>query len=168
MIYLPLVAYFAGLVCLICLGLQELTRRRRTQPVGQHRARGRQTRTAARAMAAATRTSKRAFAHYQALKALKLPDFAPIPGFVLPPPGPLAPSTYDHAIGAGRYAHLRQAELDETNDRLLKLRERRQERRLGPAPEVDLQALRVRGAVPTVGEVDDEWAYELLAPAVAR
>jgi len=28
--------------------------------------------------------------------------------------------------------------------------------------------LRVRGAMPTVGEVDDEWAYELLAPAVAR
>lgn len=70
---------------------------------------------------------------------------------------------YEHKAGVGRYAHLRTEELDTTNDRMLKLRERR----LGPAPEVDLQALRVRGAVPTVGEIDDEWFVDL-APVGAR
>ena len=164
---LLLIAYVAGVirfVTLLPLMVRAARRPQRPRYVAAHRGRGRQTRSRARLTAAATQASRRAFAQYQALKAMKLPDFAPIPGFVLPPPGPLAPSNYDHAIGAGRYAHLRQAELDETNDRLIRLRERR----LGPAPEVDLQALRVRGAVPTVGEVDDEWAFELLAPAGAR
>lgn len=65
---------------------------------------------------------------------------------------------YHHQLGVGRYAHLREDELAAAAAR--------DQRRLGPlrpAEVIDLRRLRMRGAVPTVAEVDDEWYAAVVA-----
>ena len=65
-------------------------------------------------------------------------------------PAPVSPP-YAHSLGAGRYAHLRQDELDASVARDL--------RRLGTHAPVNLAALRLRtSTMPVVEEHDDEWA----------
>lgn len=67
----------------------------------------------------------------------------------------VGPGHYDLSAGTGHYGRLRPALLDAAAE---KARER-------PSPPVvDLKALRVRGAVPMVGEVEDAWwAAEVVA-----
>lgn len=156
MTYLPLFAYAAGIICM----LGELTKPR----VGRHRAVGLSTMELVAEAKLARLVDYRLEEPTTPMELVRseiFGDEAPLCPPMYPPIG--AREGYAHRLGAGRYAHLGTEELDTTNDRLIRLRGRR----LGPAPEVDLQALRVRGAVPTVAEIDDEWLSEL-APAGAR
>lgn len=119
-----LVVYAAGVICLIGQLL--------TYPA-RHRAGGRITRAEAFKVAEAAWHTRVAWATFQALMAEK--------------------PRYNHHLGAGRYAHLRSAELEATAERDL----RWARLGLGPKPDVDLQALRMRAPLFTVREVDDEF-----------
>ena len=82
-------------------------------------------------------------------------------------PAPVYPSIgdrYAHRAGVGRYSHLRPEALDAQirHQHLVACMKAPTKEH----PVVDLKALRVRGAVPTVGEVDDEW-YEAFTAVVA-
>lgn len=69
-------------------------------------------------------------------------------------PAPLCPPmypAYDHHLGVGRYAHLRDAELEATAERALRLAEFHERRH-----RVDLEKLKVRSPYGTP-ELIDEW-----------
>lgn len=128
-------AYIAGIVCLLGVGAQA----RKRKP-GRHRATGPST------LELATQSGS----WLATLVPVAVLDVAPICPPMYPPIG----DRYAHKSGVGRYAHLRIDELNATAERKLRLADFEQARR---AQVVDLVALRVRGAVPTVAEVDDEW-----------
>jgi hypothetical protein len=152
--FAAVVVWVTGVVCLA----GQLHQLRRRPAPGRHRAPGRMTRRAEAALRAGTEDARHRHIQHQQLRA-GVPVLAPVPMFLddvaplCPPMYPPLVDGYAHRLGAGRYAHLSPGELDTTNDRLL--------RRIGVKPVVDLAALRVRGAVPTVREVDDEWYVEV-------
>lgn len=147
--------YAAGIVCMLgqLHGLIQRT-------PGRHRAGGRMSWPAAIALRAEIEVSKIRYARFQQLRDQRtFPPFAPIPSLV--DEAPTQPiRAYAHNLGAGRYAHLRIEELTATAERKLRLADF-EERRRGQV--VDLAALRVRGSVPTVVEVDDEWWAAVVA-----
>lgn len=111
-----LIAYFAGIVAVLGQGHQ-LYRAQRY--VARHHAPGRMSRRAGRAVRAARLASRRAYASFEALRGSALPDFAPIAEFALPAPG--MPMRYEPKAGVARYERLRDANLESTVERELRL-----------------------------------------------
>lgn len=150
-----LAAYAAGIVAFteIAVPLIALARKR---PAGRHRARGRMSWSAEIALRASNEVSRIRKYRFRELVA-EAPgpaflDVAPLCPPMYPPIGDR--EGYAHRLGVGRYAHLSPGELDATAERKLRIADFEQARR---EQVVNLAALRVRGGVPTVAEVDDEW-----------
>lgn len=151
------VMYTAGLVCLA--GIVAQARRR---PAGRHRAAGLSTAEQAMrspsfiaaqepipALATVVHEDERDVELTTHIDTLTLPVYG-----CDPPPGP-TPDAY-RQLGPTRAM----AAMESMRRRSKAIRAAYptgEHRHLGPKPVVDLQALRVRGSVPTVAEVDDDW-----------
>lgn len=146
-----LAAYVPGIICVTGTVAPLIAQARRRKP-GRHRATGQSTDQQMRRTPGYVNATHPIPATPAPLEFPHLheatTDIAPL----CPPMRPVWNSS-----GVGRYAHLRIEELDATAEQKLR------RRGLGETPVVDLQALRVRGSVPTVAEVDDEWYAEVMA-----
>lgn len=148
-------SYLSGLMVLAALAGQSLANNRKAVYAGRHRGAGRTTRREEKAIRNGTVESRHRYATHQELraefdpKAVEAAVREPTQEMPVPDFGSDV-DDYRHRVGAGRYAHLRPAELDAAADRAQRLAEFHARRQ-----PVDLAAVRVGpfGAPETA----DEW-----------